>query len=90
MDDKILTMHKHMFAKQYSLNYTLKDALQRELKDLGYNFNVEQKIKDLIDAMRKEKKYAGTKRKLLKDGVETKNAILEEIREITSGGEPTC
>ena len=72
------------------LTRQLKDALQKRLNELNIEFNVEQKSKELIDALKKEKKYAGSRSKYLTEALNVKASILNQIEQIVGGSEPAC
>ena len=88
VSDRDIAAIKSSIAKQIELNKTLMSALERDIKERGYNYNVEFKMKDLMIALRTEQKYEGKRVKLLSEASNKKQSILNEIEEIEKEQEP--
>jgi len=83
-----IAMLNREISKQLTLNKQLEETLIRELDELNVDFDVEAKSKAMLDALKKEKKYNGTRSKYLQESINIKTQILNEINEIVEAQEP--
>ena len=85
---KMLKMQKDMLAKQFYINAELTSYLQKEINGHGHSFNVKEKMKQFMSALRTQRNNRAGRRKQLNEANAYVEQMLSEVNDMISGVEP--